>query len=919
MRKAILFTMDSILAAMLLIGGLLLINEVSTFKHTTDQVTFYAEDIVLALQTVRLAELNDTFILAEITNGNITDENKSLLEQAGEYWALNKSDKASTLIATFLGNLTPENHGVNISFFETIQSPRTVVYNNSQLPVQERIVARRMISGIKQVQQNESLLGSTASAFVKRAKNKKTSSYAYFGGFIGQGNITTFIDTLPVDVNTSDITDVILEVAAGNATFTLSINGNACNSSNASAVFTPVQNTSQSKRWNLTHCKDFITMPRTNLSMVFQGNISQAYLAGGYFKVTYRTDQLQENYTFGLEQYSFPGISGLVNLYDAFIVPGELTNISIFLHYKTNYSTFLYIEDKLVYSAISNGSNVTQNETNVTLGMENLTVLYLDQLSNRTIPIRFSSFNTSFIPINGSSADIVLITDMSGSMNWNMISGSSGYNIPNCNDTWLENSSAKRSKVAACLDWEFVNYVMNASYNGTRVWLVTFSDDSEYSSDLTNVSQVLLNQSISTTYWTPTPSGGTCICCGLNRAYNLLSNPLYSNPTRKRSVVLMTDGIPAYCCGRYKSGSHWYCSTTSTGVNSVSVDNDCGGNMADCTGNQCNAPIANAIHSAQRLFDDLNVTVYAVGIGPLETCTNANYTLRMIANVSNGSYFISSNASVLKDIYKFIANRTVSVNLSAQSLVVSEGGLVPSVLYDDSVINLTYTPYVDQPQPNEISIVLQSSPFSGCNTTFTIPEGVRIISARVTSYSGEHWTRDVIINNITVYNLSVYGADFASLGDPYSISVPASLLNIGENNITLLTGDSSLLETGCSLNNTIIYLAMVNSSTPRSIVLPKAEGCNWTIEFEDGSFSQTLIPSNYSGANLCSYTNASISYDALDAYQMPIFDLLQQLDFDRNGRVLVNLDQFDLELVISLVQQVPYLWGPSLMQVDVWR
>ena len=46
---------------------------------------------------------------------------------------------------------------------------------------------------------------------------------------------------------------------------------------------------------------------------------------------------------------------------------------------------------------------------------------------------------------------------------------------------------------------------------------------------------------------------------------------------------------------------------------------------------------------------------------------------------------------------------------------------------------------------------------------------------------------------------------------------------------------------------------------------------------------------------------------------------MQQLDFENDGRVYVNLDSADLEIIVTVVSQVPYLWGPSLASVEVWR
>ncbi|MBD3208891.1 hypothetical protein GF367_00545, partial [Candidatus Woesearchaeota archaeon] len=127
--------------------------------------------------------------------------------------------------------------------------------------------------------------------------------------------------------------------------------------------------------------------------------------------------------------------------------------------------------------------------------------------------------------------------------------------------------------------------------------------------------------------------------------------------------------------------------------------------------------------------------------------------------------------------------------------------------------------------------------------------------------------------------------------------------------------------TGCSDNNTLIYTGFINSSTSRSTVVEEAVGCSWTVEFEDGTSQNFTVPDFYAGAKDCAYTNASHdpeNYTA-DAYDIAVYTLLEQLDFDDDGRVFVNLVAEDLEIIVSLVSDVPYLWGPAIMGVELWQ
>jgi len=140
----------------------------------------------------------------------------------------------------------------------------------------------------------------------------------------------------------------------------------------------------------------------------------------------------------------------------------------------------------------------------------------------------------------------------------------------------------------------------------------------------------------------------------------------------------------------------------------------------------------------------------------------------------------------------------------------------------------------------------------------------------------------------------------------------------GDNNITIRTADSPTNVTGCSNNNTLIYRGLVNFSSTRSSVVDIAGGCRWNIEFEDGTFTNMTIPVDYSGTN-CSYTNISISYNTNDAYDISVYNLLGSLDFDDDGRILFNLDAEDLEIVVNVLSNIPYMWGPSMIEVRVWQ
>jgi hypothetical protein len=253
--------------------------------------------------------------------------------------------------------------------------------------------------------------------------------------------------------------------------------------------------------------------------------------------------------------------------------------------------------------------------------------------------------------------------------------------------------------------------------------------------------------------------------------------------------------------------------------------------------------------------------------------------------------------------------------------VITGGNVSASNLYRDSYISYNYTPVAQISELNEISVEIQSKQFENCSAQVNIPDGVTIVDAKVTSYSGLHWTRVLKINSNVVYNLTGYDSNYIRLGDPYIIQ--ASGLVNGDNQIYIDTGDDSQNSTGCSPNNTLIYTALIPSVVSRSEVVSNKTGCKWIVESETGGLQTVSIPSTYTGAKTCYYTNFNMTYNDSsefdDAYDLAVFTIFRQLDVDGNGKIIVSLASEDLEVIVLTVGGLPYMWGPSLMKLEVWQ
>lgn len=348
---------------------------------------------------------------------------------------------------------------------------------------------------------------------------------------------------------------------------------------------------------------------------------------------------------------------------------------------------------------------------------------------------------------------------------------------------------------------------------------------------------------------------------------------------RDKAITVMTDGVATGECARQGTGD-------------ASQD---------------------AIQAACEAREDYGIVVYAVGFsdGADESA------LEQIAECGDGIYAKSNNITTLKEFYEDIASSIVSASMHSQTIDV-QGDLTDSILYEDSYIEINYTPIVDPPQFGEIDVVIEEKGFDNCTFNVTIPDDIRVTDSKMTSYSSEHWTDALIVNNNVVYNLSYYNDDYTELGDPFIINIPPTLLNTGNNTFYIRTGDHPQNSTGCSLNNTFIYTGMIQSNIPYSQVLSKAEGCNWNVEFDDGSFENISVPVSYNGGNTCSFTSTLIDYDSDDTLDNAGFQLFSQLDFNDDFRVDINFNDMNLFVQSFLVPGVPSMWGPAIIEGRVW-
>ena len=138
------------------------------------------------------------------------------------------------------------------------------------------------------------------------------------------------------------------------------------------------------------------------------------------------------------------------------------------------------------------------------------------------------------------------------------------------------------------------------------------------------------------------------------------------------------------------------------------------------------------------------------------------------------------------------------------------------------------------------------------------------------------------------------------------------------NDVNLTTGSSSQNSTFGSASNKIIYQVVKNVSSFSPISI-SANGCDWNIQFEDDTYLNFSVPSNYTGDENCYFNevpNGEV-YNENDALQIAVFGILDELDFNGNSKVDISFTEQDLQISLTQIVGIPFTWSTEV-QARVW-
>jgi len=138
-RKGYIFSLDAIVAIGVMVVGIVLVLLSLSYKPTESQVVFLSQDMVNALYSTRIYDLNDQdylYVHYLKQNGTITHMENTILEQIGELYYRNVTFKCQWCLGAarrFTQNLTrysiPEQYS-----FEIIVNNLTIYERNGTNP-----------------------------------------------------------------------------------------------------------------------------------------------------------------------------------------------------------------------------------------------------------------------------------------------------------------------------------------------------------------------------------------------------------------------------------------------------------------------------------------------------------------------------------------------------------------------------------------------------------------------------------------------------------------------------------------------------------------------------------------------------------------------------------------------------------------
>ena len=142
MKKAIFFTIDSLLASGIVIIAILLVSNFYYAENKSANVKYASQDLIKIFSTTTVGDLDNDYAKSLVSSGDIKNTNNTVLEQIGEFWANNNQSLATNFTKNITEEVVPKNYGFGVLIDGKNIYTRNLTLNN------ELVSSRSMVSGI---------------------------------------------------------------------------------------------------------------------------------------------------------------------------------------------------------------------------------------------------------------------------------------------------------------------------------------------------------------------------------------------------------------------------------------------------------------------------------------------------------------------------------------------------------------------------------------------------------------------------------------------------------------------------------------------------------------------------------------------------------------------------------------------------
>ncbi|MBW2997744.1 hypothetical protein KY349_05380, partial [Candidatus Woesearchaeota archaeon] len=141
--RALFVTIDALIAALIIISGLLLITSSYVSEQPKTMINTMSQDMLNLLSELHVYEMNNSFIQELVNNRSIKDVNNTLLQQIGEFWANDNISLAQDFAMNVSEGILPDMFGYSIIMDNDTIYTRTNPVKNSL------VTSKKVITGIQ--------------------------------------------------------------------------------------------------------------------------------------------------------------------------------------------------------------------------------------------------------------------------------------------------------------------------------------------------------------------------------------------------------------------------------------------------------------------------------------------------------------------------------------------------------------------------------------------------------------------------------------------------------------------------------------------------------------------------------------------------------------------------------------------------